>query len=64
MLLDLRTLIPKDRAVRIQYKIPVNSELRDVRRSLDVSLAKISSLDFVLKSILRKELVGGHYKPD
>lgn len=40
----------KDRAVRIQHKILVNSELRDVRRSLDVSLAKIFSLDFVLKT--------------
>lgn len=64
MLLYLRTLIPKDRAVRIQYKILVNSELTDVRRTLDVSLAKISTPDFVLKSILSEELVGGHYKID
>lgn len=64
MLLDLRTLIPKDRAVRIQHKILVNSELTDVRRTLDVSLAKISTPDFVLRSILSEELVGGHYKID
>lgn len=31
---------------------------------MDVNLAKIFSLDFVLKSTLSKELGGGHYKPD
>lgn len=36
----------------------------DVKRSLDISPAKIFSLDFVLKTTLSEELVGGHYKPD
>lgn len=64
LLVLFKDFLHMNRTVRIQYKLLASSGLIDVNGSFDVTLAKISFLDFVLKSSLSENLVGGHYKTD